>query len=272
MPSGLLRNAPLFILIAARCLALIMTLPLFSSQTVSRKVKVALAGFLAYFIFPELSLVKGTFVSYRPFISPEGNFDLTFVLLVLGEALIGVITGFYVQIIFSVFSTAGQLFAFQMGFSASNVYDSLSQVENPLMGQFLNFVALMIFLQPHFFRKLFIDGLRESFHTITAFSVVNHTDRLFGFMTSSLTALFFNAFKISLPIIGTLFLVNVVMGIVAKSAPQMNLLSESFPIMILTAFVVIWLLFPNLTGFFREIFDSGYRKLGTFFNSIRGGL
>ena len=114
MPEGILRNAPVYLLAAARCFALIMTLPLFSSQTVNRKVKVALAGFLAVFISPQLSLYAGSFSAYGPFITQEGNFNLVFVLLLLGEGMIGVIIGFYIQIIFAVFSTAGQFFAFQM--------------------------------------------------------------------------------------------------------------------------------------------------------------
>ena len=152
MPEGILRNAPVYLLSAARCFALIMTLPLFSSQTVNRKVKIALAGFLAAFISPQLSLYSGSFSAYGPFITPEGNFNLVFILLLLGEGMIGVIIGFYIQIIFAVFSTAGQFFAFQMGFSASSTYDSLSQVENPLLGQFLNFSAMLVFLQQKFFQ------------------------------------------------------------------------------------------------------------------------
>ena len=52
---------------------------------------------------------------------------------------------FFVSMIFAAFSTAGQFFAFQMGFSAASAFDSLSQVENPLMGQYFNFIGILVF-------------------------------------------------------------------------------------------------------------------------------
>ncbi|MBP5251736.1 MAG: flagellar biosynthetic protein FliR [Treponema sp.] len=271
MPEGILRNAPVYLLSAARCFALIMTLPLFSSQTVNRKVKIALAGFLAAFISPQLSLYSGSFSAYGPFITPEGNFNLVFILLLLGEGMIGVIIGFYIQIIFAVFSTAGQFFAFQMGFSASSTYDSLSQVENPLLGQFLNFSAMLVFLQQKFFQKIFITGIKNSFDTLNAFSIVNHTDSLFTFMTGSLVKLFADAFVVALPIMGTLFLINVMMGVISKAVPQMNLLSETFPIMILTGFFIMLSLFPQLVSLFTNSFSSGFKSLQKLFMMLHDG-
>ena len=141
MLEQIVRNAPIFLMIAVRCFALIMTLPLFSIRTVSRMAKIAFAGYMAYLLFPHVD-----FSVYSPYIASDGSFSLQYALLVLGEGLIGVLTGFFVSIIFAAFSSAGQFFAFQMGFSASEVYDALSQVENPLMGQFFNLIAILIFL------------------------------------------------------------------------------------------------------------------------------
>lgn len=272
MFDGILRNAPVFLLVAVRCFALIMTLPLFSSQTVSRKVKVALAGYMAYFIAPQVSIFSGPFSAYGPFVTPEGNFDLSFVLLLMGEGFIGIILGFYIQIIFAVFSTAGQLFAFQMGFSASSVYDSLSQVENPLVGQYLNFMAMIVFLQQKSFQMVFFKGLRESFSTVSAMSIVNHNDVLFNFMTSALVKLFADAFVVALPVMGTLFLINIVMGVFTKAAPQMNLMSEGFPLFILTAFFVLWSIVPYLFELFQSSFNSAFRSIGGLFSRLSGGL
>ena len=72
----------------------------------------------------------------------------------IGEALIGVITGFFINMIFSTFSSAGQFFSYQMGFGASEVYDALAQIENPLLGQYLNLIAMLVFLQINSFQTL----------------------------------------------------------------------------------------------------------------------
>ena len=141
----ILNKEPIFLLAAVRIFAILMTSPLMSMRNVSRIAKVALAGLTAFMVTP---------YAYPNF----GNlnaFSLEYLLLLLGEGLIGVLTGFFISILFSTFSTAGQFFSFQMGFGASGVFDALAQVENPLVGQYFNFIAVLIFLRINGFQRLF---------------------------------------------------------------------------------------------------------------------
>ncbi|WP_149554229.1 flagellar biosynthetic protein FliR [Treponema pectinovorum] len=259
--------APFFILVAARCFSLILTMPLFSMRTVSRIAKLALTGYLAYLLLPQVDMS-----SYRTYIGNDGAFSLNFILLVAGEVLIGITTGFYVSIIFAAFSTAGQFFAFQMGFSASEVYDALSQVENPLMGQFFNLIAMLLFLQNHGAQLLFSRGLISSFSTMNALNIVTAAGRneIVSFMLSGLTKLFADAFVIALPVMGVLLLVSITTGILGKAAPQMNLLSEGFPIMILLSFFIITNLMNVLSDFFMNAFNSGFYNLQNLMAFFRG--
>src|SRR5574344_2036036 len=225
MLERIVANAPIFLLVAVRCFALIMTLPLFSSRTVSRRAKVALTAYMAFFICPQISTSTGAYAQYAQFISPTGNFNLEYVLLLIGEGLIGIIMGLYISMIFAAFSTAGQFFAFQMGFSASEVYDALSQVENPLMGQYFNLIAMLIVLQNKWAQRIFTGGLIASFKTLNAFSLVSGREKIIKFLVGSLTELFADAFVIALPILGTLLLITIAMGLLSKAAPQMNLMA-----------------------------------------------
>lgn len=272
MLEKIVADAPVFLLVAVRCFALIMTLPLLSTRTAPRVAKIALTGYMAFLIYPQVSLTSGPFAAYSAYISPDGSFNLSYIFLLLGEGMIGVIIGFYITIIFAAFSTAGQFFAFQMGFSASEVYDSLSQVENPLMGQYLNLVAMLVFLNNHWFQSLFLGGLVTSFKSLNAFAIVNHTDVLLTFMLSSLTKLFFNAMLIALPIVGTLFLINAAVGILSKAAPQMNMLSEGFPILMLTAFFLITTILPQLCNLFTQSFAEGFKELEKLFLHLGGQI
>jgi len=240
-----------------------MTLPLFSIRNVSRIAKVALTGYMAYLLFSRVN-----FSIYEPFIASDGSLSLSYVALLVGEGLIGILTGFYVTMIFAAFSSAGQFFAFQMGFSASEVYDALSQVENPLMGQFFNLVAMLIFLQSDWAVYLFSRALVSSFDSLNALNLVLAREDMIHFLLSGLTKLFLDAFVISLPIMGTLLLISVTMGILSKAAPQMNLMSEGFPIMILVSFFIIWSLFPQISEFFIHSFEGGFRALQALFNSV----
>lgn len=269
MLEQIVNEAPLFLLAAVRCFALLMTLPLFSIRNIPRMTKIALAGYMAYFIVPQVDLS-----AYSNILGTDGGASLEFILLLIGEALIGVINGFYVTIIFAAFSTAGQFFAFQMGFSASEVYDSMSQVENPLMGQYFNLIAMLIFLQGRWLQQLFLGGLVSSFKSITCITLITESSRgnLVHFLISGLTDLFADALIIALPLMGTLMLVSISVGLLSKAAPQMNLLSEGFPIMMLLSFFIITALMPTLCDFFGRSFDVGLIKLEQLFTQISGGI
>ena len=263
----ILIKAPVYLLIFVRCFALIMTLPLFSTRAVSRIAKVALAGYMSFFLMGTADLS-----AYNSFLGEDGAFSLYYIMLLIGEGFIGIIIGFYISIIFAAFSTAGQFTAFQMGFSAASTYDAMAQVENPLMGQFFNFIAMLVFMQNQWFQRLFLGGLTSSFKTLTAISIAECHNSLVTFMLKGLSKLFTDAMIIALPIMGTLLLITVCTGLLSKAAPQMNLLSEGFPIMILTAFLLIMLLLPSMSDFFVRSFAGGFKNLEDLFLSIGGQI
>lgn len=267
MLDSILLKAPVYLLVFVRCFTLILTLPMFSMRSASRVAKVAIAGYMAFFIFGSIDTTP-----YAPYIGQEGSSSMIYILLLVGEGLIGIIMGFYISIIFAAFSAAGQFLAFQMGLSAASSYDALSQVENPLMGQFFNLVAMLIFMQTHWFQRLFLGGLVTSFSSLNALSIATSNEKIARFMMSGLTSLFADALVIALPVMGTLFLITVCTGLLTKAAPQMNLLSEGFPIMILVAFTIIAIAMPSIIDFFARSFAKGFTDIENLFISISGGV
>ena len=267
MLDEILSQAPVFLLIFARIFAMLLVLPMFSMRSASRVAKVALAGYMAFFIFGTCDLSY-----YLPYIAQDGSFSMEYFLILIGEVFIGIILGFFITMIFSAFSTAGQFLAFQMGFSAASSYDSLSQVENPLMGQFFNLIAMLVFMQTHWFQKLFLQGLVTSFSSLNAISIVQSTESIVKFVMSGLSSLFVDALVISLPVMGSLFLISICTGLLTKAAPQMNLLSEGFPIMIMLAFVIIAFILPDMIDFFVRSFEKGFADLFDFFKNVSGGI
>ncbi len=246
--SFLLVKAPLFFLAAVRVFAMISSAPLLSVRAVPRTAKVALAGLIAALVLPTV---------YDSPMDVSG-FSAYYVLLLLGEGLLGILTGFFISIIFSTFSTAGQFFSYQMGFGASQVYDALAQIENPLMGQFLNFMAVLVFLQIKGFQTLFLGGVLRSFETINCFIFIEKQDVLIPFFLTQLSTLFLNAMIIATPIMGTLFLIHVSMGLLSKAAPQMNLLSAGFPITIMLTFFLLTIVLPVMVNFFIQVLNDGF--------------
>lgn len=260
--SFLLQKAPLFFLVAVRIFAMIASAPLLSTRAVPRIVQIGLAGLVAFLVLP---FVDGTMLAVS-------NFSIQYVLLIIGEGLIGVLTGFFLSIIFSTFSTAGQFFSYQMGFGASEVYDALAQIENPLMGQFLNFIAVLVFLQIKGFQTLFLSGMLRSFQTINCFIFMEKQTVLSSFFLHQLSLLFLNAMIIAMPIMGTLFLIHVSMGLLSKAAPQMNLLSEGFPITILLTFFLLSVTLPFMVNLFLHILQDGVAAFEALLRQAGGAI
>jgi flagellar biosynthetic protein FliR len=252
--NELLRWTPAFLLIAARALALIETAPLLSSDAVPQVAKISLAALAAFTALPQAGAYP--LLNVDPAVlNPQG---LYFFLLLIGEAVIGVITGFFITIIFSAFSSAGQFFSLQMGFGASETFDPLSQIENPLMGQYLNLVAMLIFLISGGFQELFLGGFWRSLQSLSIASLASGREHALGMLLAGLSRLFLDAIIISMPILGTLFLTSLTTGLISKAAPQINILSEGFPISITAAFLLIFVSLPYMTEAFSRVIDSGF--------------
>ena len=256
--NEILAAAPAFLLITVRALAMIETAPLLNSESVPQIAKIALAGFAAYSSFSS-ALV-------RNWVIPP--FGLSFVFLIIGEAIIGIIIGFYIALIFSAFSTAGQFFSLQMGFGASETFDPLSQIENPLLGQYLNLVAMLVFVTIDGFRELFLGGFWRSLQSINVMSLVAGRENIVSMVLAGLSKLFLDAIIISMPILGTLFLVSLSTGLISKAAPQINILSEGFPISITIAFLLIFTALPFMTEAFSRVIGSGFDNLRTLYIQI----
>ena len=256
--NEILAAAPAFLLIAVRALAMIEVAPLLSSESIPQVAKIALAGFAAYTSFSS-ALVKDWVLA---------PFGLDFIFLVIGEALIGIIIGFFLALIFTAFSTAGQFFSLQMGFGASETFDPLSQIENPLLGQYLNIVAMLVFVTIDGFRELFLGGFWRSLQSINVVSLIAGREKIVSLLLAGLSRLFLDAIIISMPILGTLFLVSLATGLISKAAPQINILSEGFPISITVAFLLIYTALPFMTEAFSRVIGSGFETLQTLYIQI----
>ncbi|MDR0399688.1 MAG: flagellar biosynthetic protein FliR [Treponema sp.] len=252
--NELLRWTPAFLLIAVRALAIIETAPLLSSDAIPQAAKISLAALAAFAVLPQAGSYP--LLSVDPAVlNPQG---LYFFFLIIGEAVIGVITGFFITIIFSAFTTAGQFFSLQMGFGASETFDPLSQIENPLMGQYLNLIAMLVFLLSGGFQELFLGGFWRSLQSLSTASLASGREHVLGMLLAGLSRLFLDALVISMPILGTLFLVSLTTGLISKAAPQINILSEGFPISITVTFLLIFVSLPYMTEAFSRVIDSGF--------------
>jgi len=228
-------NFQAFILVMVRIHSMFMSAPLFSSDLAPFRLKSLLSFFISLLVFPVL-------IQKNP-ISIPGSMGL-YALMVLSEVVIGLLIGFLASVIFSAFQLAGQYFSVQIGFGFSEVIDPLAQVSVPIIGQLKNLVGMLVFLyiDGHHF---LIRAIVRSFELAPAFSMSESS--LLGhlkYMSYSFSGMFLVALKIAMPIVATVFLLSVAEGVLAKAAPQMNIMMLGFPIKIAVAFGLIIILSP----------------------------
>ena len=274
--QNILTFGPVFLLIAARALAMIEVAPILSSDAIPQVAKISLAGLAAFAVLPTAEVFFAANSQSGLVTLPGGSvsnlryetFSLRFLMLLIGEGIIGIIIGFYITVIFAAFSTAGQFFSLQMGFGASETFDPLSQIENPLMGQYLNLVSMLVFVTIGGFHTLFLGGFWRSVQSLNVISLVEGREPVVMMMASGLSRLFMDAIIISLPILGTLFLTSLTTGLISKAAPQINILSEGFPISISVAFILIWASLPFMTEAFTRVINSGFENIQSLYIQI----
>jgi len=273
--QNILSFGPVFLLIAVRAFAMIQTAPLLSSEAVPQTAKIALAGLTAFAVIPTAEIFMAVNSPNGIVTLPGGTlsdlryetFSFRFLMLLIGEGIIGIIIGFYMTVIFAAFSTAGQFFSLQMGFGASETFDPVAQVENPLMGQYFNLVSMLIFVTIGGFHQLF-NGFWRSVQSINVMSLIDGKEHVVNMFASGLARLFMDAIVISLPILGTLLLTSLTTGLISKAAPQVNILSEGFPISITTAFLLIFASLPFMIEAFTHVIDSGFRNIEALYLQI----
>jgi len=170
------------------------------------------------------------------------------------EALVGLMIGLSVQLLFTGVQLAGQLAGFQMGFAIANVVDPASSLQIPILSQFLNLFALMIFftVNAHYY---FIRALVDSFELVPPMGA--HFNGALLEMLLTMTAdVFVAAVKIGAPVMVALLLTNVALGLTARTVPQMQIFIVAMPLQIILGLVFLSLSLPFVRVFMQSAFDQ----------------
>jgi flagellar biosynthetic protein FliR len=223
-----------FLLIMMRMNAMIMLAPFFSSDVIPFRIKAVISFLITLVIFPV--------VAARGYHIPN---DMgAYFLLVLQEVSIGLFLGFLLSVIFAAFQLSGQYLAVQVGFGINEVLDPIGQVSVPLEGQFKNLIGLLVLLAMNG-HHLMIQGVYRSYELAPIMSVNKvFLGGLLKYVLYTFTGMFVVALKIALPVVAVVFLVEVSLGVLARVAPQMNIMMLGFPFKIVISFVVMVVVTP----------------------------
>lgn len=235
-----------FLLILSRVSSFLAFAPLFGTKNLPRQLKVGLALLISIIIFP--------FIKKASLIIPSSLFS--FGLGILMEIMMGAFIGFSLRLIFAGVQLAGQLVGFQMGFAIVNVLDPQSSSQVSIVAELQGMVASLVFLTSNA-HHWFLKAMVYSFQSIPPLFFQFSPD-FFGNLLRLSSQLFLIAIKIGAPLIAALLFTQVILGLLARTIPQMNIFIVGFPLQIAIGLLGLGLTLP----FFSFVLNDFYRQWG----------
>ena len=234
----------LFFLVFLRVGAILMSIPVFDSKSVPLFFKVSLAFTTSMVLFPLLELAP----------LPVLNNLVAMGVSAAGEILLGLVIGFSVKLIFAGIQLAGQLAGYQMGMALANVMDPSASQQVPLLAQFNNLIALLIFItiNAHYW---FVRALAHSFQLVPPLNV-NFSGSLMEHLIRMSGNMFVIGIQIGAPVIAALLITSVAFGLIARTVPQMNVFIVAMPLKIGIGLLFLGFSLPYFSAFLKKIFNG----------------
>jgi flagellar biosynthetic protein FliR len=249
---------PSFLLIFCRITAFFAVAPIYSYRSIPNSFKVGLAVFISLLITSAMG------------VQDELIFNGGYIMLIMREILIGLMLGFTAYLMFTVVQVAGSFIDIQMGFGIVNVIDPMTGAQSPIIGNFKFFVAILLFLSVNGHHYLLLSIMRS-------YEWVPMDNRIYTkiadgtistFMVDSFVKMFYLAFQLAAPLVATLFLVDVALGVLARTVPQFNVFVVGLPIKITVGFILLVLIVPSLLYLFNDLFVTMLDALQRLMNAI----
>lgn len=227
LPFLTLSDFTCFTLVLGRIAGLFAAIPLFGGQRTPLTVKVAAILAMTLVLFP---IVRDNI----PRLPVDG---ISLAILVIREILVGFSLSLLSQVIFSAVEFGGQLAAMQMGLSMASLLDPDAGQQTPVVATFQSLLAMLLFMT-FGIHHIFIRAIVESYALIPV-GAWHMSDGLIHFLIVAISGLFVLAVKLVAPVMVSLLASDVVLGIMARSFPRMNIFMISFPLKIGLGFLVL---------------------------------
>ncbi|EOS21806.1 flagellar biosynthetic protein FliR [Lachnospiraceae bacterium 3-1] len=235
-----------FLMILVRVASFVFIAPFFGITNTPGRVKIGLSAFLALILYQVI--VPKEVLEYSGVIE--------FTIIVLREGITGLLIGFAANICNSIIVFSGKVIDMEIGLAMANLYDPTTNSQSGLTGTMYNYYIMLLLVitdMHHYILRALVD----TFQIIPINGAVFDWEHLMGSMTMYITDLMVIGFRIVLPIFATSMILNCILGIMAKVAPQMNMFAVGMQLKILIGFSILFLtiiLLPDISNFiFREM-------------------
>ncbi len=251
-------NIDKLLLIFVRVISFIYLLPVFAGTNVPTTVKIMFSFIISVLLF-------STGVANDAVI---GTTAIGYGLSVAKEIATGLLLGFVVYLVFTIVYLGGQMMDYAIGFSMVSVMDPVSQIQVPITGNLIYYIMTMLFVVSGGLNSVlyvFFDSFRQIPIGTANFMI---DQGLVQYMVDLTATYFVLGLRIAAPILGTILVVDIALGILVKASPQMNVFVVGMPIKLLVGLILLVIISPYLFDVFSEIYDLAFRSL----TDVIGGI
>lgn len=228
-----------------RVLGVFALVPVFSNAAMPNQVKIALGVMLTLIIAPTL-----------PPLPALDIFSLPGLLVLVQQLIIGLAIGFSVRIVFAAVDLAGQIAGMTMGLGFASFFDPQSQGQSTALNQFFVLLATLVFLAMNG-HLLLISAIADSF---VSFPIAAHSAQHIDGLAIAKWGeeIFSSGLLLSLPVVTALLVTNMALGILTRTAPQLNLFGIGFPITLGMGFLLIAWTLPGMLQPLQQLIGDGF--------------
>jgi flagellar biosynthetic protein FliR len=237
-----------FALALVRAAAWLFFSPPFNTRMIPTSVKAGLAASLA--------------LCAAPRIAASGDVPLdtaSFLGALLTQVLVGVALGLLTMLLVNALQAAGSLVDLFAGFSLAAIYDPINGAQVAIFGRFYELLAVTLLFTSNAY-LLLVNGWFRSFEVVPASGLsITTISELF---TENLGQFFIAAIEVAGPVLACLFLSELMLGVLSKAAPNLNVFSLAFPLRVIIALVVVGLALPLLAPAIGNLVSDALAPLG----------
>lgn len=204
------------VFVMTRIGAALVAAPLFGTASVPPQLRVIAAGAVAVMI-----------CAWTPVQAPQNWLSLAGMVAVAGEVLVGLSLGFILQLAFAAPVMAAEVVGGSMGMSMATAVDPNSGAQSPALGQYFSVVLTLIFLSLGAHLQWF-SLVVESYKVFPPGHTWLGAER-FSDIAGFAGYMFVTAVTIALPVSLVLLIVQIVTGVLSRSAPSLNLFALGLP-------------------------------------------
>lgn len=232
-----------FALVLIRMIAFVVAMPLFGTSTVPTTIKILLPLVLSFVLFPSL----------LPTVGPDFAINEMILAYAFREVFVGLFLGFFCRLFFFAISVAGELIGLSSGLASAQIFNPALGTQTNVFEQFQTLLATLLFLAFNA-HHVFLDGLIRSYQVLPIGQLSFNMDAANSLVRLSEVILVLGL-QIAAPVVLSVFLANIAMGIVGKAVPQLNVLMTSMQATILVTFFVLIISIPMSIAAMTGILD-----------------